>query len=416
MKSTTSFWPSFLLLMLITIMAGCSDRNHSPPDSSDPLSEGSRSAVAAVAVAKAALAIADEQPLMPDTPPRPSSPAPDSSTDHQNEPQQVSRPLRMEFPDGPVLSEPLPAQLVVGHWKFGCPAGERQERDLRRVLQPLGWTIGAAATDQIQFVNLSPDESCPQLTLFQNGSILKSWIGYQDPSLLSHELRRAWDSSPSQVSQATAGSSGAIHARSQIAAMLAWWRANIGMGTRVTLEWDRTGAQTLPLLARSNWSTAALFGKSGRFEVTASGTHLPTDTLGFAYRILDDDVTIDLDPIRLHGIAAKLNPPTDSENQAVEPLVTGIGAVTIWTMFSIVRDVVSLLNPSCDLQLPGNLSATAELSGDMLSIDFPQPPSVKLVALFTFQLSVARVEITPQAVRLLFGGSRVVKERSFLVK
>jgi hypothetical protein len=87
----------------------------------------------------------------------------------------------------------------------------------------------------------------------------------------------------------------------------------------------------------------------------------------------------------------------------------------MWTIASVVRDIFALLNPTCDLQLGGNVAATGVLKGDTLTIDFQQCPSVKLVALFTFQLSVKRVEITEQSVRVVFTGSRFVKERTFQV-
>ena len=86
------------------------------------------------------------------------------------------------------------------------------------------------------------------------------------------------------------------------------------------------------------------------------------------------------------------------------------------TIVSVIRGVWSILNPSADLQLGGNVSATAVLTGDTLAIDFQQCPSVRLVALFTFQLGVKRVEITDSTVRVLFSGSRFIKERTFTVR
>jgi hypothetical protein len=52
----------------------------------------------------------------------------------------------------------------------------------------------------------------------------------------------------------TAGSAGAIHARTQIDSAITWWRQTLGEGCRVSVRWDRTGAQTFPLLARGDWS------------------------------------------------------------------------------------------------------------------------------------------------------------------
>ena len=415
-----------------------------------------RKAMAAIAVAAAALQIADERALLPNRGSQqtrfPETPLPDHPPigdhvggvhvggDHAvadpvadrveegvGDRLRVKRagPMQIEFLPSPPVSDTLSAQLVVAHWRQGCAAGDRQERDLLRVLGPLGWRMGHSETDQIRFVPLPQHEPCPQLTLYQNGAILRSWNSYQNPAFLSQELRRAWDTAPTSPHHGvTAGSAGAIHARTQIDSAITWWRQTLGEGSRVSVRWDRTGAQTFPLLARGNWSAVALFGQSGRVEVSWGGhTSLPINSLSFAYRVAGEDLSFDFDPILVQGWAHRLTPSVRTrENLAVsrpdsgEPQPSRLGLITIWTITSVVRELVSLLNPTCDLQLGGNLSATAALQGDQLAIDFQQPPSIKLVALFTFQLAVQRVEISTESVRLIFTGSRLVKERTFVVK
>ena len=419
-----------------------------------------RKAMAAIAVAAAALQIADERALLPNRGSQqtrfPETPLPDHPPigdhvggvhvggDHAvadpvadrveegveegvGDRLRVKRagPMQIEFLPSPPVSDTLSAQLVVAHWRQGCAAGDRQERDLLRVLGPLGWRMGHSETDQIRFVPLPQHEPCPQLTLYQNGAILRSWNSYQNPAFLSQELRRAWDTAPTSLHHGvTAGSAGAIHARTQIDSAITWWRQTLGEGSRVSVRWDRTGAQTFPLLAQGDWSAVALFGQSGRVEVSWIGhTSIPIKSLGFAYRVLGEDLSFDLDPILIQGLAQRLTPSvrtrenlTVSRPESGEPQPSRLGLITIWTITSVVRELVSLLNPTCDLQLGGNLSATAALQGDQLAIDFQQPPSIKLVALFTFQLAVQRVEISTESVRLIFTGSRLVKERTFAVK
>ena len=415
-----------------------------------------RKAMAAIAVAAAALQIADERALLPNRGSQqtrfPETPLPDHPPigdhvggvhvggDHAvadpvadrveegvGDRLRVKRagPMQIEFLPSPPVSDTLSAQLVVAHWRQGCAAGDRQERDLLRVLGPLGWRMGHSETDQIRFVPLPQHEPCPQLTLYQNGAILRSWNSYQNPAFLSQELRRAWDTAPTSLHHGvTAGSAGAIHARTQIDSAITWWRQTLGEGGRVSVRWDRTGAQTFPLLAQGDWSAVALFGQSGRVEVSWIGhTSIPIKSLGFAYRVLGEDLSLDFDPILVQGLAQRLTPSvrtrenlTVSRPESGEPQPSRLGLITIWTITSVVRELVSLLNPTCDLQLGGNLSATAALQGDQLAIDFQQPPSIKLVALFTFQLAVQRVEISTESVRLIFTGSRLVKERTFAVK
>lgn len=419
MRPTKLIHSMIMLFSLAAILPGCSENDKEPSASDIPDSAKSKTGFAAVAIAAAALEIADDLPDLPDSPHQSAlTTAVDlSETGPRRVSEETPGPMRFEFRRAPVLSEPLPAQLVVGHWPHGCPAGERQERDLRRTLTPLGWIIGNGSTDQIQLIHISQNEPCPQITLYQNGTVIKSWTGYQDPTFLSHELRRAWDSAPSsQVNAVTTGSGGAIHARTQIHSALEWWKHSIGEGTKLTIRWNRSGAQTFPLLAQGDWSATAIFGRTGRLEVEATSGNLPVTSLGLTYRILGDDVSIDLDPLHLTGIAARLGANSNSEPQVASPLVSAFGPVTAWTIVSLARDLVSLLHPSCDLKLAGDITASAEMLGEILVIEFSQPPSVRFVALFTFQLSVNRIEISAQSVRLLFSGSRLVKERTFLVK
>ena len=394
-----------------------------------------RKAVAAVAIARAALEIAEERPILPDTRTRQaafdlgkSSEQGDSGRGGVEE--QIPTPMRIEFPTAVVMNETLPAQLMIGHWARGCPAGDRLERDIRRLLTPLGWQIGNSSGDSIQFIHIPQTEPCPKVTLYQNGVILKSWEGYQDPAFLSNELRRAWDSAPTPSHlAATAGPAGVIHARSQIQSVFAWWRKEIGEGVTGSVNWDRTGAQAFPLLAQGDWTAQALFGKSGRIEVSAYGAKgLPVDSLGFGYRVIGDDMSFDCEPVLVKGLAAKLGAgsnqgtlengtyATHGTDEWKEVVPAGFGLMGIWTITTVVRDIFALLNPTCDLQLGGNVSATGVLKSDTLTIDFQQCPSVKLVALFTFQLSVKRVEITEQSIRVVFSGSRIVKERTFQVQ
>ena len=222
-------------------------------------------------------------------------------------------------------------------------------------------------------------------------------------------------SGQAQASQAVAsGAAGAIHAKSQIQSVLSWWRANIGDGVKAECRWDRSGAQTFPLLAKGDWSALAVFGKYGHVQMSAHGAvNLPVQSLGFGYKVDGDDITIDADPVTMKGLAKCLN-PTCKQSLQVGP--SEISPGTVLTIVSVIRGVWSLLNPSADLQLGGNVSASAVLTGDTIAIDFQQCPSIRLVALFTFQLRVERVEISDKSVRVVFGGSRFIKERTFILQ
>lgn len=400
-------------------------------------------ALAAVAVAVATLEIAEEQPLLPDTPrtnatstavdavPKQETAESDAELSSTlipdtvvietpaapNRTKVVANPMRIELTGSVPISDVLPAQLVIGGWERGCPHCERLERDIRSLLTPLHWEIGDQNSDQIQFVHLPLTEAVPQIVLYQNGTEIKRWQGYQDPGMLSRELRDAWDRAPDHFDRAmAAGVAGKIHAKAAVHSSLEWWRQRIGQGRPVTFRWDRTGAGSFALLANGDWSAEALFGPSGRIELTApEPASLPVDQVGFSYRIVGQDVSIDLDPITVSGLAAKLGPSANQLTVGSAP-VQFVDPVTVWSVFAVLREVWQLLHPTCDLQLGGTIAGTVVMSNDLLVIDFQKCPSIRLVALFTFQLQVKRIEINESSVRLVFAGSRLIKERSFSIE
>lgn len=236
-------------------------------------------------------------------------------------------------------------------------------------------------------------------------------VGYHTTDQIWESIQR---NNPPKVESgyAATGPAGSIHASGQIKQAFTWWKQYIG-DKKATFRWDRTGAQTFPLLAKGDWSAKALFGEYGRFQLAAPGiTSLPVDSIGFGYKVNGHDMVFDLDPITLAGLADRLGP-----QQAVGASPVGcIDPLTAWTVLSIVRDIWSLLHPSADLQLGGNVSASAAMVGDTLAIDFSECPSVKLTMLFTFMLKVNRVEISESKVRLVFSGSRWIRERTFAVQ
>jgi len=211
------------------------------------------------------------------------------------------------------------------------------------------------------------------------------------------------------------GCAGSIYGAEHIHGLFDWWRSHVGEGVKASMQWDRTGGQSFPLLANGDWSALAVCGRYGHVQLTAKGAvDLPVEALGFGYRVEGDDITIDADPITMKGVGLLMNP--NVKKSAVEPARVGTG--TILTIISVVRGVWSLLHPTCDLQLGGNVSATGVLNGNKLSFEFQQCPSIKLVALFTFQVAVKRIDIDldRQNVHLEFSGSRWLKSRDFAIK
>lgn len=211
---------------------------------------------------------------------------------------------------------------------------------------------------------------------------------------------------------------GTIHGRDTIVAMQTWIRERVGENVLMEFRWDRTGSQNFPLLKGGDWSAVAIYGRSGRFSLAAKeAVNLPVKSGGFTYIVDGSDVVIHLDEVRLAGLADKIIPQNKQRVSAGDKV--GFDPMTVMTVLSVARTVWSLLHPQADMDLGGNVSATARLQGDLLSIDFQQGPKIALVLLFTFRLSVKRVEITPSMAKVLFDGNwlarKIMPEYAFAV-
>lgn len=197
-----------------------------------PCSAGTQrqKAIASIAVARAALEIADEQPILPDRQrtrsqtslfnhlqdrngrwSRSETFADEVERRHTSEKSVSLEPLvlpqarvpakRSSTEDKPAHRDKLPAQLLIAGWQHGCSACVRLEHDVRTILTPLGWRIGDDPSDQIRFVHVPVTEPVPQIRLYQNGIVVHTWKSYVDPATLSQALRKAWDQAVANTTQ-----------------------------------------------------------------------------------------------------------------------------------------------------------------------------------------------------------------------
>jgi len=332
------------------------------------------------------------------------------------------KPMAMSFPKAAALSEVLPAQLVITCWEKGCPAGVRQEKEIIRQLRPLNWKIGDTDDCQILFVHGPPEQPCPTIELYQNGSVIQKWEGFQEPAALSNALRKAWDAAgdhPHSATQAT-GLGGDIHASNQVRQALDYCRKFVGSGNRSSMDWSRNGSPALSLFAMGEWDAISIFGSDGRIQLDSpDAIGLPIKTLAFGYRIVGRDMIIDAEPVRFPGLADKLS-LGGKHSQAVGATPYGIigidDALEVYWVVCMFKDIFALLRPSADLTLPNDVSGSAVLNDDALTIEFTKPPVIKLVWLFTFKLAVKKVVLTEKNVHVEFSGSRWIKSRDFVVK
>lgn len=240
---------------------------------------------------------------------------------------------------------------------------------------------------------------------------------YKIPETLNDLADLVERNSPSRSYEAT-GFAGAIHARQQIDQAITQFRHYVGEGHSVVMQWERNGAEKLSLFARKEWSAKSIFGSEGRFEFSSpDATNLPVTQIAFSYRLRGHDVIIDPDPLPLPGLAERLDPNVVQTASSTPAQLIGIDDMLFaYSVFSMLRDICALLRPSCDLELPSELSASAMLKEDTLNLSFHKPAKVRLTWLFSFQLQIKSLAISDRRIYVEFDGSRFVKSREFTVQ
>ncbi len=208
---------------------------------------------------------------------------------------------------------------------------------------------------------------------------------------------------PQQVMQS--GPYGAtIRGRRQIESMIDTWKRNVG-DAKVQLTWDRSGVQSVDLLHTNEWKPIDILGRTGEFSIRCDRAVSNLRDLSAGYRFDSDGKTL-IAKLETRFDFSSFTPSVKSSSDGV-----GIDPLTVITAFSILRGVWQLLHPSVDLQLPGEIAATAKLSDDMLSITFEKFPSVRVKAWLAIQAGVKQVDIAMDHVRVEFTGSRLLRER-----
>jgi hypothetical protein len=324
-------------------------------------------------------------------------------------PETMSVQFASQAADGP---KRIPVTVYTASWCQPCRAMKKQNGD---------------GDERIAFTYTEdlPPATFPQniplcVWTMSNGK-LTYLAGFVTTDQLYEIMHRPHNFPPEpQPSYSAMGQAGVIAGREPIRQVISWFRDLIGPDIPVTGTWDRSGAQTFPLLAKGNWSALAIYGRYGHFEFSATGAkNLPIDRVGFGYQVSGEDVAFDLDKVTVKGLALKLGllPPQSSTlTTAPAPPPPKIGVLTALTIASAVKNILALLWPSVDLTLGGNVSATATLKGDVLHVDFTQGPTVRIRSLFEFNLAVKHVEISESQVFVEFSGSRWIKSRTFAVK
>lgn len=212
----------------------------------------------------------------------------------------------------------------------------------------------------------------------------------------------------------SSGVGGSIKARQQIEQLLAWWKSRVGTAT-ARFEWDRTGAQSISLLAGGDWSPLNLYGRSGEFRLSSDSQSMPINSATIGYRLNGDGKVVFRGETVFPESILTLDHRTQDDYSTQQE--ASIGPTTIITVLSVLHGVWQMLHPNVDLTLGGNVAAEAALENDVLKIRFSQAPAVQVKAWFRFNLRVDEIDIASDHVRIGFGGSRwILKEKVISVE
>lgn len=399
-------------------------------------------ASASIAVAQAAIEIGKEAAPLPDKPPqtfsqsdpqsekREAQDAPDTGPrdgayqQNGNAPLFIP-PMRMQVtvPAAGGSIQKLRTLTVTGKYCHPCHLQREENGDGNDKVQHDYIDIDDAKADKDLERALSLTGDYLPMTTWRDGNGTLRYISGKYTTAQILEIMHRPRNTPPMAGQQNIsqfGPAGTIHASAQIRQGIKYLRKYVDDGNAVAFIWDRNGAGQVSLFATKDWTTLQLFGNTGRIELNCPGIKLPVTSLGMGYRIVGRDLLIDAEPVRLIGLADKLSP--SNKSQAMRMTATPVGIIGIddvlevYWIFSMIRDLASILMPSCDLILPGQISCSTVLNGDEITVDFSQPVTVRLVALFTFNLAVKRVVVTEKNVHVEFSGSRWIHSRDFAVQ
>ena len=405
------------LLILLVVISGCP----APDDAPGPLVFG------AITDTMGAFGVTDVETIVPPVPD-----AVERTVERENAPPVpvpvaiLDVPLRLEITEAPKAPR-LPFRVTVtgysaedvfgAGWCSNCIADKHSLKDGDANIK-LDWSRGSAPVPSNNYpCYVWKDASGTNRWVAGRQTFPQLWGMIQRNNPPDGQREASPQSSPSSASSgfhyAVSGKAGTLHGKVKVVAAMAWVRENVGEGVQTKFAWGRTGAQLFPLLKGGDWSTLALFGRSGHIYVSAVGSKLPMYAAGFTYLVVGKDITFDLDPITIEDLANRLGPDTVGDFKTGDRV--GFEPLTLLAIFSVMRSIWNIFHTTVDLTLGGNVSASAVLQGGMLSVDFTEMPGIKITPIFDFNLSIKRIELTESQVRVLFAGSRWIKERTFSI-
>lgn len=258
-------------------------------------------------------------------------------------------------------------------------------------------------------------------TVWEGGDGTRMYLeGYHPLDELYRIITKPINNPPRPSNIASAGPAGTIHAGSQVRQMFAYFDQYIGQGKVSSFDWQRPQSK-INLLALKDVEAVEWLGKSGRIQLDSpDAIGLPVKSLAFTYRLVGKNLVIDAEPFTLQGIVDQLGLSNKSSAMGVTPVgIIGIDdALLVWEVISMIRDIVAFLHPSADIMIPDEVAGNAVLNGDILTIKFDKPVTIRIQWVFTFPLAVKTVTIdqSKMNVHCEFSGSKCLRSRDFKIE
>ena len=187
----------------------------------------------------------------------------------------------------------------------------------------------------------------------------------------------------------------------QVRSILDGFQRAIGIGNRVTLQWDRTGAATFELIGGKTefWTAERIYGRLGRFSANCSHLPIAVNNPYLQYELCgsnNDDLRLTAG-VELPGFAARLT-PISSQVVSAREVGSPVGSIGITTVFGVLSLVWALLHPRITLNLPGTIELNAVLvDANTLQISFKTPLTITVVWGLQFSCTPNQLTLTEHA-------------------
>lgn len=170
-------------------------------------------------------------------------------------------------------------------------------------------------------------------------------------------------------------------------------------GSKIKIGWQRVGGKS-SLLVSGSHELVDILGTSGRINVETDATsNLSLSKIGFAYRIKDGKIAIDLDEVEFDL------PGSDAVSSSGE---VGNPLLIAWTIIGAIKNVYDVFHPTIDVYLAEDIAITATI-GQACSIRFDRgEPAIR--AHWAFFMGLLRIEYSRPLTGLTISADEIVFE------